>query len=79
MAFEDTPEWEWARRALAEGVPAVWVAESVSIGVKGLRKVAGVHGVSTTSVGFRSVLGHIRGNPALLKLHEEFQPRGTER
>lgn len=66
------PERAWARAVVQEGMPIVWVAETLDIDRGAIRNIAPAtpEGVA----GWKSVWGQIRYDPALIELHREFAP-----
>lgn len=67
-------DWAWAQKALTEGVPISWVAETIKVSAETLAgRWRKVHGNGTRE--FAKVWPSILHSPKLFNLHAEFAPK----
>lgn len=71
-------EWAWAVRAIEEGVPLRWVADTLEVSARevGRRWRREALRPPPSASQFSAVWSQIRHHPRLRELHDEFAPKG---
>lgn len=75
MDIESDPAG-WAVEALRDGVPPLWVAETIGSTDQAVRKLAADHGVTITRE-WAGVSAKIRETHRIAMLHYELSPKAT--
>lgn len=74
--MDRTGDTAWALNALRDGVPPLWVAETIGWTDPAVRKLAQENGVKVTR-DWAAVASKVRETHRLAILHYEFAPKAT--